>query len=281
MSDAFDTMRDTMSDTTRDDAFELTAENPAFKNAAVEEKKSYVINDFEGPLDLLLYFIKKHDINIYDIPIAQITEQFLQYIEGSAQVFSLAALTDFYVMAAELLYIKSRMLLPLTDSALENEDLDDPRQELVDKLIEYQKFKKLSALIGENADDAEWSFERKKTQHALPFAEEEVWEKADSWDLLVDMQKVFKQLVLKYSSEKILGLFEEISINEKLTLLNEKLAENGECFFTDLIVRQGNILDIVCAFMAVLEAVKFKMVLIYQNRLFGDIKICASDKPAA
>lgn len=234
--------------------------------------KYFVLEDFDGPLDVLLFLIKKNEVNIYDIPIGQITEQFLEYLDFAVTP-DLENLTDFYAMAADLLYIKSRMLLPVEVSFGEDE-LEDPRQELVEKLIEYQKFKKLSALMEEKEDESEWSFERKKIQRVLPFEEDDLWERVDTWELLQDMQKIFKGLVSSFSSEKILDMYEEISVNEKITLMNEMLEIKGECFFTDLIVRKGNILDVVCAFMAILEAVKFKMASIYQNRMFGDIKIC-------
>ena len=87
------------------------------------------------------------------------------------------------------------------------------------------------------------------------------------------MLKTFSSLISSYSAEKILDMYEEISVSEKITLMNELLENNGECSFTELIVRKENLLDIVCAFMALLEAVKFKMASIYQNRMFGDIKI--------
>jgi segregation and condensation protein A len=90
------------------------------------------------------------------------------------------------------------------------------------------------------------------------------------------MHKIFTQLVSSYSSEKILDFFEEISTNEKTALLLELLETRGEFLFADLIVRKGNIMDVVCAFMAVLEAVKSKLVSVYQNRMFGDIKICSN-----
>lgn len=234
--------------------------------------KYFVLEDFDGPLDVLLFLIKKNEVNIYDIPIGQITEQFLEYLDFAVTP-DLENLTDFYAMAADLLYIKSRMLLPVEVSFGEDE-LEDPRQELVEKLIEYQKFKKLSALMEEKEDESEWSFERKKIQRVLPFEEDDLWERVDTWELLQDMQKIFKGLVSSFSSEKILDMYEEISVNEKITLMNEMLENKGECFFTDLIVRKGNILDVVCAFMAILEAVKFKIASIYQNRMFGDIKIC-------
>lgn len=233
----------------------------------IENGSTFKINNFEGPLELLLFLIKKNEVNIYDIPIGHITEQYLEYLDYAVKS-DLASLTEFYVMAANLLYIKSRLLLPVEIIA-DDEDMDDPRQELVDKLIEYQKYKKLSELMEEKENEAEWLFERKKIQRALPFGEEELWEKVDTWDLL----KTFSNLVSSYNSERILDMYEEVSVNEKITLMNELLEKHGECLFTDLIVRKGNLMDVVCAFMAVLEAVKFRMASIWQNRMFGDIKI--------
>ncbi|ULQ59900.1 segregation/condensation protein A [Brucepastera parasyntrophica] len=234
---------------------------------AAEPGSTFRIKDFEGPLDLLLFLIRKNEVNIYDIPIASITEQYLEYLDYALST-DLESLTDFYAMAATLIYIKSRMLLPV-EIAADDEDIDDPRRELIDKLIEYQKYKKLSELMEQKEGEAEWIFERKKIQPALPFSDDELWEKVDTWDLL----KTFSNLISTYNSEKILDMYEEVTINEKITLLNELLERKGECLFTDLIVRKGNIMDVVCAFMAILEAVKFRMASIWQNRMFGDIKI--------
>ena len=236
-------------------------------NETTNEKTNYLAGTFEGPLDLLLFLIKKKEINIYDIPIGEITEQFLEFLDYAVTT-DLGNLTDFYSMAADLLYIKSKMLLPM-ETILDDGELEDPRQDLVEKLIEYQKFKKLSALMEEREDQSEWSFERKKVQRLLPFEEEELWDKVDTWQLM----KTFSKIVQSYSQEQILTMYEEISVSEKITLMNELLENKGECFFTDLIVRKENLMDIVCAFMAILEAVKFKMACIYQNRMFGDIKI--------
>jgi segregation and condensation protein A len=227
---------------------------------------SFRVNEFEGPLDLLLFLIKKNEVNIYDIPVAQITEQYLEYLRYVTEL-DLEDLTEFHSMAATLLYIKSRMLLP-AEGALED-DIEDPRQELVEKLIEYQKFKKLSELMEEKEKEAEWVIERKKLQRALPFADDALWEKVDVWDLL----KTFTTLMSNLSDERIIDLYEEVSVNEKITLLSELLENRGECSFTDLVVRNGSVLDIVCAFLALLEAVKVRMVSIFQNRMFGDILI--------
>lgn len=236
-------------------------------------KRKYSVGEFEGPLDLLWALIRDNKINIYDIPIAQITEQFLDYLDYAAS-FELSDLSEFYSMAARLIYIKSRMMLPVEVKVDDDLDFDDPREELVDRLIEYQKFKKLANLVEEKQDESEWNFERKKIQRILPFEEKELWEKIDTWDLLEQMQKIFSNLVSRYSDQKILDMTEDISISEKLTLMYELLENNKECMFTDLIVRVGSVLDVVCAFMALLEAVKFKKATIYQNKMFGDIKIC-------
>ena len=197
--------------------------------------KKFSAGQFEGPLDLLWSLIRESKINIYDIPIAQITEQYLDYLDSIVET-DLTDLSDFYSWAAKLVYIKSRMMLPV-DVPFDGDDIEDPRQELVEKLIEYQKFKKLTELI-------------------------------------------FRTMVSKYSNEKVLNMYEEISVNEKITLMNEKLDEAGSCMFTDLITRRGNEMDVICAFMALLEAVKFKMATIFQSRLFGDIKICKYEAAA-
>jgi segregation and condensation protein A len=227
---------------------------------------SFRLKEFEGPLDLLLFLIKKNEVNLYDIPIAQITEQYLEYLRFVTRL-DLEDLTEFHTMAAGLLYIKSRMLLPVELNL--NDDIEDPRQELVDKLIEYQRFKKLSDLMEEKGKEAEWVMERKKIQRALPFVEEELWEKADIWALV----KTFSSIMSQAPGERLIDLYEEVSINEKLTLLNEYLETKGECNFTDLVVRNGSLLDIVCAFLALLEAVKLRTITVFQNRMFGDILI--------
>ena len=231
----------------------------------------FKLNKFEGPLDLLLFLIKKNEINIYDIPIAQITEQYLEYL-ADIREFDLEEISEFQAMAATLLLIKSRMLLPI-DLNVDDED-DDPRQELVERLIEYQKFKKLSALMEEKEREAEWVIERKRLERSLPFDDEGLWEKVDVWDLL----RIFTELSPGLSQERIIDLYEEVSVNEKIALLYEVLENRGECRFTDLIIREGAILDKVCAFLALLEVVKQRMVVVLQNRMFGNIVIRPNGK---
>ncbi|MEM5947727.1 segregation/condensation protein A [Spirochaetia bacterium 38H-sp] len=234
-----------------------------------EEKYNIKTEAFEGPLDLLLFLIKKSEINIYDIPIAEITEQYLEYLKYAEKV-DLENITEFYVMAATLIYIKSQMLLPRTTEDL-SEDIEDPRKELVDKLIEYQKIKKLTSLMEkqmETEDPLLW-FSRKKQQPALPFDNKETTEEMDIWELF----QVFSKMISDLSAEKIIDLYEEISTSEKLALMYEKLEDRDEFPFTELITRPDSIMDIICAFLAVLEASKNKIIKIFQNKMFGDIFI--------
>lgn len=231
------------------------------------EKQHFRLGEFEGPLDLLLFLIKKNEVNIYDIPIAQITEQYLEYLADPSKV-NLENLTEFYLLAATLLHIKSQMLLPIEVEL--DEDFEDPRRELVDRLIEYQKFKKMSELIAEKEREAEWVIERKRKQRILPFPDdEELWEEIDVWDLL----KTFASTMASLSSERIIDLYEEITVNEKISLITELLETKGEFLFTDLIVRPQSPLEIICAFLAILESVKSRRIAVFQNRLFGDIRI--------
>jgi len=226
---------------------------------------SFKLSDFEGPLDLLLYMIRKNEINIYDIPIAQITDQYIEYLR-CAETMDLEDITSFHSMAALLLYIKSRTLLPVEMDS--DGDGEDPRAELVERLIEYQKYKKYSELLEEKETENEWVIERRRLQHNLPFADDDIWEKVDIWDLL----KSFSAMTSNIDAERIIDLYEEITVNEKTALLMEHLENKGECRFTELVVKTGA-LDIVCSFLAVLEAAKMRMIVIFQNRLFGDILI--------
>jgi segregation and condensation protein A len=240
-------------------------------SGSISEKQHFHLGDFDGPLDLLLFLIKRSEVNIYDIPIASITEQYLSFLTYATRV-DLDTMTEFYLMAATLLYIKSKMLLPAELSL--DEELEDPRRDLVEKLIEYQKLRKLSDLMAEKEGEVEWIIERTRSQRILPFSDEGIWEQVSVWDLL----QTFSSLLSNLSSERIIDLYEEVSVNEKITLIAEILEEREEFMFTDL-VKKRTILEIVCAFWAVLELVKEKRIMVLQNRLFGDIRIRARRDP--
>jgi segregation and condensation protein A len=235
------------------------------------DQNTFLVGEFEGPLDLLLFLIKKQEINIYDIPIAKITEQYLQYLEYASQI-ELDNLTDFYLMAATLLFIKSKMLLPVEVNL--DDEIEDPRRELVEKLIEYQKYKKLSELIAVQEDSPEWLVERKSRQNILPFPDEDIWQQIDVWDLL----KTFSSLVSSLSTEQIIDLYEEVTINEKITLIREMIEEKDEFLFADILIKSHSLLAIVCSFLAVLEMVKSKEIIVFQNKMFGDIRVKSYSK---
>ena len=239
-----------------------------FMESKPEQGRNIKLSEFEGPLGLLLYMIRKNEVNIYDIPIAQITEQYIDYLRN-AETMDLDDITEFHAMAASLLYIKSRTLLPVE---MNDDYHEDPRADLVERLIEYQKFKKLSEMMEEKEKENDCIIERKRLQHNLPFSDNDMWEKVDIWDLV----KTFSNLTLNISTENIINLFEEVTVNEKTTLLAEFLENKGECLFTELVTKPGA-MDVVCAFLAVLEAGKMRMIVLLQNRMFGDILIRKSE----
>ncbi len=227
----------------------------------------FSLGEFEGPLDLLLFLIRKNEVNIYDIPIAEITEQYLAYLQYATRV-DLDNITEFYLMAATLLYIKSRMLLPV-ELELDDE-LEDPRKVLVEQLVEYQRYKKLSDLIAQAQDESEYTIERRRDQIGLPFQDDDLWEDVAVWDLL----KVFSRLISSISDERVFDLYEQVTVNEKITLINEILGERSEFTFAELIARgRRTVLEIVCSLLALLELIKSRVLVVQQNRLFGDIRI--------
>jgi len=152
----------------------------------------FKLGEFEGPLDLLLFLIRKSEINIYDIPISEIVEQYLAFLEYATKK-NLDNLSEFYTMAATLLYIKSRMLLPVEVDI--DDEFEDPRAELVERLIEYQKFKKLSEIMSDKEKESEWIIERTSNQRNLPFVnDDELWEEIDIWDLLQTFSSIISNL---------------------------------------------------------------------------------------
>ncbi len=232
-------------------------------------RRKFKLKDFEGPLDLLLYLINRNDMSIYDIHIASITEQYLECLREEDEI-DLDELSEFYNLAATLLLIKSRMLNPAATTSADDEE--DPRRGLIEKLIEYQKVKKLSLLMEQREMEVEWALERSTMQRTLPFLDEknqEVWVNLDAWDLL----RAFSSLVQNFSSERVIDLYEEVSINEKIALINSLLEKKESFSFLELITRPRSALDLACAFLAMLDSVKAKRICIKQHRLFGDIMI--------
>lgn len=231
-----------------------------------ESLLTYSVQQFEGPLDLLLHLIQKAQVSIYAIPIAEITDQFLGYLEMAKKV-DLDDLTDFYHMAAHLLYIKSNTLLPR--EVVDDLDWEQDKQDLVEQLLEYQKYKKYSTLLGEQSNNDQLFIMRKKNQFMLPFRDEDLWNEISVWDLL----KTFSSLLQTITKDQVFNVYEEVTVKQKITLMHELFEERDFISFIDIVVHKESVIDIICAFLAILEAVKFNIIIIEQHTLFGDILI--------
>ena len=227
---------------------------------------SYSIRQFEGPLDLLLHLIQKAQISIYDIPISEITDQFLQYLR-TAESLDLDDLTEFYAMAAHLIYMKGRMLIPQDDDGSQDFEFDQLRGELVERLLEYQKFKRYSLLLDDASTSGELFIQRRKSQFTLPFEDHQLWNGISVWDLL----KTFSGLLKSITTEHVFNVYEEVTTKQKLTLMAELFEHQNELTFLDIVVDDASPMHIIAAFLAVLEAVKYSMITIHQHVLFGDI----------
>ncbi len=237
-----------------------------------KEKKSFHVpgilsdkKDFDGPLDLLLFLISKNDANIYDLPISLITEQFLEYIEHNKT--DIEDLSDFYRMAAELLYIKTKLLLP--EETVLDDDYEDPRQDLVDRLIDYQKFKKYTDLLTGADKSGRLYIERGENFFALPFEDKELFKDVT----LEDLCRTFSSILAKTPPSKIFNIYQSVSVKEKRALMAELLDEKDEITIEDLIVDYSNPLHVICAFLSILEAAKDRTILFRQDELWGKIYI--------
>lgn len=230
-----------------------------------EEKQVFVTQEFEGPLDLLLYQIQKAEINIYNIPIAEITQQFLSYIEEHKS--NLKNLADFYKMAADLLYIKSKMLLPVAGEI--DEEYEDPRQELVERLLEYQKFKKYTDLLTGAAVGDNFHIPRKENFFALPFLDEDLFRGVSIEDLF----NTFRTILEKKAPTKLFNVYEEVSVKEKRTLMLELFETKDQITISEVIIHFDQPLHIICSFMAILEMAKDKIIVFQQKEPNGEIYI--------
>lgn len=229
----------------------------------MSQKDIFNLKDFQGPLDLLLYLIRKSEVNIYDIPIADITAQYIEILD-SADKKNLEGLSEFYLLASTLLYIKSRMLLPVEVDV--EEEAEDPRTDLVAKLIDYQKFKKISELMKGRFNQRELKEDTVRPKRQI-FYNDDVWEEVEITDLFTS----YKSIKTLNEREKIVNLDEDVTINEKITLIDELLSQKDEFYFHDLIINENSVMEFVCAFLAILDSVKYLVIKVYQSKQYGTI----------
>jgi segregation and condensation protein A len=228
------------------------------------------LEKFEGPLDLLLYLIKKNDIDICDIPIAVITDQYLEYIE-MMKMLDLDVVGDFLVMAASLMQIKSRMLLP--PDPLAGPEMVDPRQELVDRLKEYGQFKLIAEGLKSKELFRQSLFGRLVDEEKLNEIKEdaqEVFFEATLFDLINALSEALKHVPEK---EDYRVSQEEYTIEGKIHELLHLLIETPRLSLMDLLCRSTNKDEVICTFVAVLELTRLKEITITQHRPFEDIEI--------
>jgi len=226
---------------------------------------------FEGPLDLLLYLIKKNEVSIYDIPIATITEQYLQYIEVM-KLLDLDIVGEFLVIAASLMQIKSKMLLPQPEEPTE-EDIEDPRAELVNRLIEYQKYKDAAEELRRREIARKNIFIRepdKKTEERFLREPGEVYFEASLFDLISAFSKTMKEVPREVFYEV---MRDEFTVEQKIHDILHILLEEPEVSLQALFQKSINKLEIIATFLAILELIRVKEIIIIQRQLFGDIRI--------
>jgi len=229
------------------------------------------VHNFEGPMDLLLYFIRRDELNIYDIPISKITEEFLSYIK-LMKYLDLELAGEFIQMAATLLYIKSQMLLPKTDIDSEQE-IEDPRAQLVQKLIEYKQFKDAALSLSQLAENQRYIFYRNLFEQDLELAKKSngnQFKKASLFDLLNAFQKCLTRL--KQDNYVHVVEAENVSIEEKSEQIIQSLKKYKRLSFFDFVQNSSKI-HIVVAFLSILNLIKLKQIIIVQNELFDDIYI--------
>ena len=233
---------------------------------------SYKLDNFEGPLDLLLHLIEKNKVSIYDIPIVLITEQYLEYVNQMDHE-DLDVVSDFLVMAATLLDIKSRMLLPKVEKE-EEEDEEDPRAELVRRLLEYKMYKYMAQELEEREQEAELLF----------FKEPTIPREVAKYEEPLDLQKVF-DAVMKRNANKldpVRSRFstirrEPISLEQKVRSVLSYAREHRHFKFSDVLERESDRLEIVVAFLAVLELMKMGRIHLVQEKLFDEMQLDTVD----
>ena len=225
---------------------------------------------FEGPLDLLLYLIKRDEIDIYDISLERITRQYLEYLQAFKEL-KIDIAGEFVVMAANLIYLKSRSLLPLDQQPPEEDaEEDDPRWDLIRQLIEYKKFKEAAEQLHARAVQQEKIFTRDGgaiVEAPLRLAEVGIFQ------LIHAFQNVIKRVEARENLGEIFG--ERFTVSEKIDIILQRVADGAPLRFSDLFSDIAVRVEVVVTFLALLELIRLKQVRVIQRDLFGEIEIGA------
>jgi segregation and condensation protein A len=234
------------------------------------------LRNFEGPLDLLLHLIKTHEVSIYDIPITLITSQYLEYID-IMQEMNLDVAGEFLVMAATLIHIKSRMLLPRPDPTQEDPE-EDPREALVRRLLEHQKFKAAAELLHERETlrSAQWTrpdgpIAEIAGEPPEPEIEVDLFSLISAFRAVVERAKARPQVYLPA---------EQMPIELRIEQLMERLSETEACGFEDLFADVQTRPGLVVTFLALLEMIRLKLIRVFQSGVVGPIRVYKRARPA-
>ena len=225
---------------------------------------------FEGPLDLLLYLIKKNEIDIYNIPVALITQQYLEYL-NIIKSLNLDMAGEYLVMASTLIHIKSRLLLPVPEEPSAEELEEDPRAELVRQLLEYQAFKEAAQELSHRP-----ILERDVFKNTVP--EEKKKASADEDDLvevsIFELIEALHQVISRLDKKELLEIdLEKLSLTDIINDVMERLTREKNLTFEELLGEKKDRRRIVYTFLALLELIKLKMIKAYQTAAFGVIRI--------
>ncbi|MFL6467834.1 MAG: segregation and condensation protein A [Pyrinomonadaceae bacterium] len=227
------------------------------------DELSLKLGEFAGPLDLLLYLIRQEQADIFDIPIARITDEYVKYIRLMKNL-DISVAADFLVMSAQLIEIKSKMLLPRDPLAEDDEEIEDPRRELVDRLLEYEKFKSAAQMLYEKSTIEQAVFGRGKIESDDANAEIS----ASVFDLLT----VFQKVAARHKDDiKMEIQREEISLADMIRDLKKRIFEVSELSLLVFFEEMHSHRELVTAFIAVLEIVRTESVKLVQKKTFGDI----------
>jgi len=223
---------------------------------------------FEGPLDLLLYLIRKNEVDIYDIPIALITKQYMEYINVMKSL-NLDLAGEYLVLAATLTHIKSRMLLPPSEDE-EEEEAVDPREELVRQLLEYKTFKEAAlglgrmTILGRDVFSRDHAFEEEIEGNGRPLMEIGIFE----------LVEAFRRISIDTGRHDIMEIdIEKISLSDRINDIVDELEKRGELTFADLLGEMDSRRRLIYTFLAVLELMKLRIIKAYQAVPYGTIRI--------
>jgi len=228
------------------------------------------LNIFQGPLDLLLFLIKRDKIDIYDIPIAKITDQYLEYL-SIIKMLDLEMAGEFLVWAATLIHIKSKMLLPPDENEPEVEE-EDPREDLVRRLLEYKKYKEAASKLGDMYSENKNVFLRRGTGEKDKIIDDEGVEyfEASLFDLITAFQKILTK-VPKDTFHKVVK--NRFSVSDKIHEIYHLMAEKPKVRFLSLFTGSADRDEVIVIFLAILELMKMHEIVIAQKDVFGEIEI--------